>query len=436
MKKSYNLAFILWIILSFPAMAQNSSSVIEEQVFSDKIKTIILAPVGADMSLPVLNLGTKEKLLLQFDELDGQFAPYRYKIQHCTAEWEPSELKLSQYLDGFDSYPITNKQYSFNTIQRYVNYYETIPDDMSKLKVSGNYILIVYSEDDEDNPVFTKRFMVKEEGMGVIGEVKVSSNVEFRRQQQELQLSVTPMSSFYFAEPKEYVKVYAQQNNRRDQTRKMKLYSVRGNTYDYIWAPENFFNGGNEFRVVDIKNIKIRSRFVEKIEFLEGATQIYLLPEKDKSKLSYSYDDDINGKFKIHAENPINSGNPANSNTEGDYGWVHFILPASAPRLDGGFYIVGQLTDWYLNDNSKMTYLEQYNAYIAALYLKQGYYNYQVLFKAVNSTIGDESALEGNHVETENDYVIYVYYRRPGDIYDRLVGLTTINSRTSMKNDE
>ncbi len=116
---------------------------------------------------------------------------------------------------------------------------------------------------------------------------------------------------------------------------------------------------------------------------------------------------------------------------EGDYGWVHFILPVSSPRLDGGFYVVGQLTDWRLDDNSKMIYNDRLRSYISAIYLKQGYYNYQILFKSIGDDIGDESVIEGNHVETENEYNIFVYYRRQGELYDRLLGVSTITSRLS-----
>ena len=41
---------------------------------------------------------------------------------------------------------------------------------------------------------------------------------------------------------------------------------------------------------------------------------------------------------------------------------------------------------------------------------------------------GDETFIEGNHSETENDYTIYIYYREPGEDYDKLIGVKHINS--------
>ena len=60
--------------------------------------------------------------------------------------------------------------------------------------------------------------------------------------------------------------------------------------------------------------------------------------------------------------------------------------------------------------------------------VKQGYYNYQYLFVPKNKTVGITEIMEGNHWETENDYIVYVYYRPDGAIADKLIGVKTINT--------
>jgi hypothetical protein len=42
--------------------------------------------------------------------------------------------------------------------------------------------------------------------------------------------------------------------------------------------------------------------------------------------------------------------------------------------------------------------------------------------------VGDVSFIEGTHYETENDYNIFVYYRKPGTLYDQLIAMQKINS--------
>ena len=92
------------------------------------------------------------------------------------------------------------------------------------------------------------------------------------------------------------------------------------------------------------------------------------------------------------------------------------------PFLDGDIYIIGEFTNWQMNDLSRMEWNPSIRAYTARMLLKQGYYSYILLFKPYRSTQGETSTLEGNHFQTMNDYYIYVYQRNPGDLYDRLVG--------------
>ena len=40
----------------------------------------------------------------------------------------------------------------------------------------------------------------------------------------------------------------------------------------------------------------------------------------------------------------------------------------------------------------------------------------------------EPSHFEGNHYETENEYLVLVYYRNPLDRYDRLAGSQIISS--------
>ncbi|MBD98356.1 MAG: hypothetical protein CMO34_00800 [Verrucomicrobia bacterium] len=60
--------------------------------------------------------------------------------------------------------------------------------------------------------------------------------------------------------------------------------------------------------------------------------------------------------------------------------------------------------------------------------LKQGYYNYQYVFLPKGSEKGDEAMVEGTHAEAENDYYFFVYHRKIGEIYDRLIGFDVKNS--------
>ena len=67
--------------------------------------------------------------------------------------------------------------------------------------------------------------------------------------------------------------------------------------------------------------------------------------------------------------------------------------------------------------------------YELALFLKQGYYNYIYVVSRPGEPFADASLTEGDHWETENQYVILVYLRELGGLYDRLVAVKDVNSR-------
>jgi hypothetical protein len=64
--------------------------------------------------------------------------------------------------------------------------------------------------------------------------------------------------------------------------------------------------------------------------------------------------------------------------------------------------------------------------YERALLLKQGAYSYQYLALAPGSNVGRTDVIEGDKYETRNRYTVYVYNRRPGERYDRLIGVGSL----------
>jgi len=48
------------------------------------------------------------------------------------------------------------------------------------------------------------------------------------------------------------------------------------------------------------------------------------------------------------------------------------------------------------------------------------------MYKSDNSEKGDIAVIEGSHAEADNEYSFFVYYREPGQVYDRLIGYNTV----------
>jgi hypothetical protein len=147
-----------------------------------------------------------------------------------------------------------------------------------------------------------------------------------------------------------------------------------------------------------------------------GEWYALLKPLEDRSDRVFVKEVTLNGGMKV------NVWDRTNKQTEADYVYVNFMLPKQYPFMNGNIYVVGDLTQWHLDERSRMEYDVEKKAYTLRLHLKQGYYAYQLLFVPVGETQGRTDVLEGDHYEMNNTYSVYVYYRAPNDRYDRLVG--------------
>lgn len=387
-----------------------------DKIYSPLIKTVQLYQSGQPLSEPVVYLSRQNTLVLEFDDLREQTMRYEYTLVHCSSDWIETPMEQSLYIEGFEIQPIENYNNSFNTLQRYVHYTQVIPSQSMKILKSGNYALKVFTENNPENVVFTKRFYCVDDRAEVECEVKQSSITELMNTHQEVNVKVVPKDNSFFASADKYMKVLVYQNQRQDDVHQLRL---RGNSMgkmDYSFDVSNQFFAGNEFRFFDFTSLRLRTQYIAGFDFINQENQVYLLKEQDKSRKPYSSQKDINGQYLIrneYGENDIQS----------DYAWVHFFLPKEI-NLEGSYYVVGQMTNGQMTTSNQMKFED--NQYHLALYLKQGYYNYQILFKRPDSLVGSYTQVEGNHWQTNNRYKIIVYYHNFADNYDEIVAYADV----------
>ena len=149
------------------------------------------------------------------------------------------------------------------------------------------------------------------------------------------------------------------------------------------------------------------------------------MPDEKRTYKRYLEKRDINGKFLIKTID----GN--DWNTEGDYAKVLFTLPYREILDQGDIYLFGQLSNWQIHPDFQLKYNPATAVYQKEIYLKQGYYNYLYLYVNDTTQQADVRLIEGSHFDTENEYIFKVYYKDPGDFYDRLLLYHVANSRKS-----
>ena len=396
------------------------AQVVTDSNWREDVKTVTLYKNGVEGERPVMVLGSEDRLLLRFDVLGAEVEGYRYKIQHCDSRWQVDEMEPYEYMNGFEEGPINNYNSSFTTLTDYVNYYEYIPSQYSQFLISGNYVVTVTRQDEPDSVLLTRRFCVVEGSLKADVSVGVPyDNVSiFERREVDVALKENRDYRGSMLPPTlnpAYFRVVVQQNGRTDNMRELPFGGYESGVLCYRYKNENVFEGGNTFRYFDISNIRTAMYNVVQIEEYGGEWYAMLRPLEDRSGKSFITEQTLNGGMKV------NVWDRTNKQTEADYVYVNFMLPMRSPFMNGSVYVVGELTQWKLDEGSRMEYDPEMQAYRLRLLLKQGYYAYQLLFVPTGESRGLTETLEGNHYEMPNDYRVYVYYRGLNDRYDRLV---------------
>jgi hypothetical protein len=396
----------------------------ENRVYNSNIHTVLLHKKNAPLSEPVVFLNDTEPLVLQFDDLERELKNYTYTFIHCNYDWKPSGLFPMEYIQGIQENQINGYEYSRNPLQKYVHYRLEFPNEDFTFTKSGNYLLVVYEDWDKSKLVLTRRFYVSEQKGLVSANIHASSNVDERFSHQEVDVQVH-LKDFSLVNPYDNIHLTILQNqNPKNAVENLKPMFVNGNILNFDYSGPNIFEGGNEFRNFDITSLRVKSLNIDKIELTTDSNFVYLKPDKRRTFLSYLQREDINGKYVIRSID-----NAWNSETDADYAKVHFMLPVQYPFMKGKLYIYGAISNWNFTDEYAMIYNPYIKTYEKWLYVKQGYYDYQYIYLPENSNTAEIGTIEGNHVETENEYRVLVYYTDPNLKYDRILCSEVFNSR-------
>ncbi len=384
---------------------------------ADYIRTVQFISDAEFAGIPIIRLG--QPIRITFDDINGDEADYYYRITHCNFDWTPSALYKNEYLDGFDEVRIINYENSFNTLQMYSHYRLNIPnEDTRRLKVSGNYILEIYNDDDE--VVFTRKFIVFENSTRVKVYTKRSRNLNFINSRQSVQFEINSPNEI-LRNPQKNVKTLIIQNNdiKQSITNLAPQYTM-ADALVYKYDQESSFWGGNEFLSFDSKDVRASNVSTRSIE-LKDIYHNHLYTNVVRANRRYTYNPDINGNFVIR------NLDAQNNDVEADYVWMHFYLQCYEP-LDGGeIHIYGNFNNFTLDDSTRLEYDEEKAIFYTKRLFKQGFYNYKYVLVRADGTI-DPGFISGNFDETENEYTVIPYYRAPGARYDRVIGRGTNNS--------
>ncbi len=384
-----------------------------QTIYVPTIKTLQVVVNQDWLSPPVMKLNSTDVLNISFDEMSHDYHRFVYKIEHCEADWSVSdELFESDYIEGFNNNPIEDYQNSINTTVLYTHYKLQIPNEECRLKMSGNYRLTIYDQDNDGQIVLTAEFMVVEPIMSVGLAVTSNTDIDLNDSHQQLSMTLN-YGPINITNREEQISTVVIQNNCHESSKinvKPNIVNHKGMRWEH--NRELIFNAGNEYRKFEVLALSHPTMGIERISWDGHNYNAY--PFVAEPRKNYLYDEDANGAFYIR-----NSDNIDNDYTC-DYVYVHYKL--KSPELSELTLAVDGNWATYGDHNIyRMEYDKTDATYNAAILQKQGYYSYRFVAVDANGNM-TLAPTEGSFYQTENRYQAYIYYKGTGERTWRLVG--------------
>ncbi len=398
-----------------------------DEVYMPSIKTIKFTKFGDPLAYPVLTLNSSELLELNFDELGNSVKNYFYTLVLCNADWTPAQMSYFDYVKGYTQVRITTYRNSAIAFTKYIHYQANIPDKNCQPIKAGNYMLKVFLSGDTSKLAFTRRFLVVDPKISMGAQVLQPFNQQQFQSHHRMQVQLD-CKGFDIRYPQQQVKVVVMQNFRWDNPLVLTNPTfIRQEMLQYSNETEMTIPAGKEFRWLNLRSFRLLGDRVKKQQNTDSSFTLYVKEDVPRLPRQYFYYKDMNG---LYVSETLENFNPY---WNADYADVHFSFKPQDGIPYSGYDLVvfGELSNYGKDPASVMKYNDEKKRYETSLFLKQGYYDYQyALRRSINGKmIFSTTATEQDAWETENAYLILVYFKPLGGRYEELVAVRQINSQ-------
>jgi len=384
------------------------------KIYSPMVKTLTTIVNNDWQNRPVMELGSRDVLHIGFDELSHDSHRYICHLTRCEADWsETTDVFESDWLQGFNDFPLDDYQNSLNTTVNYTHYEFTIPNSQCMIRMSGNYRLSIFDEDNGHEKILDAEFYVVEPVVNIGLNLTTNTDIDVNKSHQQVSINLE-YKDLNIIRPEDEIYTVVMQNW-NEQTARLNPAPQYTYHQGLRWEHQRelIFDAGNEYHKFEVLDVSHPTMGIDRIGWDGKRYQAF--PFTTTVRRNYLTDESANGAFYIRNSNRSEIAYTC------DYVWVNYTLEAP---YSGEIFLQGQWT----NNADATAYQMQYDAnsqcYIAQVMQKQGYYSYQYVDKD-----GRTAPTEGNFFQTRNKYQVLVYYKGLGDRTWRLVGYRGLVAR-------
>ena len=365
----------------------------------DEVRSIQLYAAN-QADLPILSMRSGGQLTLKFDLLNTSPRSLSVYFYHADRSWL-RDLDPSEYLTTFQRDDLFDYSLSRATTVEYTHYTYSFPNTSIDFRVSGNYVLRVTEQGQEQDVLFERPFYVVENAMPVRFAIdRVLSGRQVLPTVQPIARFIPPDglagSAFDFA-------VCFARNGRFQEPRCTSQPSLADQPSLFFYLePEESFSPQEGDYYLDIRNL-VAGAQIERVDRSVLPIEMLLAPDYARFPTG-TWQPHLQGQPVIAA-----SGYSASSAAvQGEYIDVIFrYVPPDEKALPGGLFVVGSFSGWSVDLGNELRWNAAEGWYETSLLLKQGQYEYRYTSPdpAVRSRIA-------TRVSTFSDiYSVLVYFR-------------------------
>jgi hypothetical protein len=379
----------------------------QQKIPPNDIQSINIHPEGQPEQAPIIELNSSQKLLLSFDYLGTQSRQFRVTVDHYDKSWNRSGIGPNTYLDSFSETTIQSSKTSLTQRPSYHHVEFSFPNSELQPAVSGNYLINVYSVDD-NSLLFSKPFFITEDR----GQINTEVERLFAQRDDGRPLDQL-FSTFNYPGFVEYpqfdLAMTFVQNRFWGRTRQVEFLDTitPGQLRGYI-GRDNAFVGNYEFKQLNLQRFDIDSQQI--LEYRPGTTPPRVILRRDVQNLDTT---------PPRSEAAVNTGIP-NDDRKSNYAQVKFRLQTddSIPH-SSEIYIVGNFNNWMINKLNRMSFDSDKQMWTGQALIKQGSYAYK--YVTVEDNRVEDLALDQGFLSAQQEYLTFIYFQDPDQKFDRLL---------------
>ena len=382
---------------------------------ADNLRSASITDINGAPLFPVISLHGGS-LYFHFDLIQDDREWLKYRLIAADMNGEPLEIDPAEFVTGFYESEWSNAELAFNTTTDYVHFSLNFPNEMMKPQVAGRYWLLVYRNDDYNDPenqVVAFPLFVSSDQMSVTARSLKSNDVSCIYTHQQIETIATPNGMHFNDIPRDIRVLIYKNYELKSELPPLAPTFIMPDKWTFQHNEFPGFSGGNEWRVMDTRQIVTPGFHIDHTLPNQDNPEIWVQQDESNAKSKYGWND-MNGISQFCTTLPS-----ANA-LDADYLLTYFQYKAR-PFEDGKVFLE-YYTSLGCKEEIELYYNQNIGCYETKLFLKQGIYNYRYRWKNSYAASDELKYTEGSFAATQNRYGVFLFQKDPLYKHDRLLG--------------